>query len=139
VVSRSAEIKDYPVVGALIDSFAQWLKHRRDVAETCNCDPGELDRIAHELGVSRGELDDLVRRGPHAADELPRMMAALNLDAAAVARTEPLLMHDMERICAHCASKRQCREDLDEGTALQNYDEYCGNTLTLRALVGKRH
>ncbi len=135
----TAQTKSFPLVDAVIDSFTQWIRHRREIAETCNCDVQELDRIARDFGVSADDLNEMVRRGPHAADELPQMIEALGLDPDAIARTHALVMYDMERVCAQCKHKQRCREDLEEGTTLQGYDEYCGNALTLESLRGKRH
>lgn len=135
----TAEARAYTVVGTLIDMFASWLKHRREIAETCECDSGELSRIAHDLGVTPDELDTLVRQGAHASDELPRMLQALGIDEATLARTQPLVLRDMERVCAQCAHKRQCDRDLAAGTAAQNYEEYCGNALTIDSLDRKLH
>jgi hypothetical protein len=136
--AMETEMRTYPRVDALIGMFADWLKHRREIAETCNCDARDLERIAQDLGVSGAELDDLIKRGPHAADELPRLMTALQLDPEAVARTQAMVMHDMERVCAHCTHKRRCEEDLGDGLSPQNYDDYCGNALTLQSLGAKK-
>jgi hypothetical protein len=134
MTTQTSELRNYPVVDAVIDIFADWLKHRREIAERCDCDPAQYALIARELGVTVDELDDIVRRGRHAADELPKMMAALNLDAAAIERAQPMVMRDMERVCAQCEHKRRCDADLAAGTAAQEYADYCGNALTLDAL-----
>jgi hypothetical protein len=131
------QMRSYPRVEAFIDMFFDWVKHRREIAETCNCDARDLSRIAHDLGVSPGDLDELVRRGQHAADELPRLMKQLKLDPESIARTQALVMHDMERVCAQCSSKARCDQDLAQGTSQQHYDEYCGNALTLQSLGAK--
>ena len=66
----------------LIDTFAAWLKHRRELNEMRQMDRSDFDRIANDLRVSPGELDTLVRQGPHAADELPYLLRALGIDEA---------------------------------------------------------
>jgi hypothetical protein len=129
-----SEFKNYPVVESVIDLFTRWLERRREIAELCTCDAISREKIAIDLGVSPGELDQLIRRGPHAADELPKMMAAIGLDAKAIARAQPLVMRDLERVCALCERKYQCDRDLAAGTAAQHYKEYCGNAETLAAL-----
>src|SRR5271166_2020082 len=111
------ELKHYPVVESVLDLFARWLQHRRQIAESCTCDATEYARIASDLGVSPGELDELVRRGPSAAEELPKMMAALGLDAQAIARVQPMVVRDLERVCALCEQKKRCDSDLAAGTA----------------------
>jgi hypothetical protein len=96
----TAQEHPYPRVEMLIDIFGDWLKHRRELSEIRQMDRGDFDRIASELRVSPGELDTLVRRGPHAADELPKLLRALGIDQADLARTEPMVLRDMERVCA---------------------------------------
>ena len=129
------QTRQNPVVDSVIDIFARWLKHRREIAESCNCDSQEFAHIARDLNISTGELDQLVRRGAHAADALPKMMAELHIDQRAVARVEPMVMRDLERVCALCAQKRQCARELAAGTAAQHYGDYCPNASTLKSLV----
>ncbi len=130
----TAQEHPYPRVEALIETFADRLKHRRDLSEIRQMDTTEFDRIADDLRVSPGELDTLVRRGPHAADELPKLLKALGISEADLARTEPLVLRDMERVCALCASKHQCDRDLATGTAAEHYEGYCLNAPTIDSL-----
>ena len=44
-----AQTKPYPVVTLLIDTFANWLHHRRELNETRQMDRSDFDRIAGEL------------------------------------------------------------------------------------------
>jgi hypothetical protein len=134
-MTSSTEMRHYPVVEAVIDIFGNWLNHRRDVAQVCDCDDDEFRRIAHDLGVSANDLDGLVRAGPHAADELPKMMAALNLNADDIRRVEPLVMRDMERVCGLCSHKNRCDSELVAGTAAERHNEFCNNALTLDTLI----
>jgi len=126
-----------PLASRLIESFSDWLDHRRKIDELQSFDAGEFDRIAHELGVSASDLGTLVRKGPHAADELPKMLSALGIDAQALARAQPMVYHDMERVCARCVSKGRCDRDLEADTAARHYEEYCANAPTIDALGEK--
>ena len=126
--------KPYPHVDNLISGFADWLKHRRELNEMRQLDRVEFDRIANDLRVSPDDLDELVRHGPHAADELPQMLKALGIDENSLAASQPLLLRDMERVCALCDHKRQCDHDLAEGTAAEHYREYCLNAPTIEQL-----
>ena len=45
----SAESRTYPIVQELIDSFAGWLKHRRELKELRELDRFNFDRIASDL------------------------------------------------------------------------------------------
>src|SRR5260370_9687362 len=118
----TAQSNPYPRVEMLIDAFAGWLKHRRELNEMRQLDTAEFDRIANDLRISPGDLNDLVRQGPHAADELPKLLEALGIDEEALVRAEPMLLRDMERVCALCRHKRQCDRDLAGGTSAEHYN-----------------
>jgi uncharacterized protein YjiS (DUF1127 family) len=86
----TAESKLYPPVQKLVDTFAAWLNHRREFNELHRMDRSDFDRIASDLRVSPSELDELVRHGPAASHELPKLLQALGIDEADLARTQPL-------------------------------------------------
>jgi transcriptional regulator with XRE-family HTH domain len=130
----TAQDHSHPRVEFLINKFGDWLKHRRELNEIRQMDRADFDRIASDLRVSPGELDELVHHGPHAADELPKLLKGLGIDEAALARTEPLVLRDMERVCALCHSKSQCDRDLAAGTSAAHYEGYCLNASTIHDL-----
>jgi transcriptional regulator with XRE-family HTH domain len=130
----TAQDKSYPAVEFLISTFGDWLKHRRELSEIRQMDRSDFDRIASDLRVSPTDLDELVRQGPHAADELPKLLKALGIDEADLARTQPLVLRDMERVCALCQNKRQCDRDLAAGTSAEHYEGYCLNAPTIELL-----
>lgn len=121
----------YPRVQLLIDAFVGWLERFRALSELGQLDREEVQRIAGDLRISPDDLDELVRNGPHAADELPHMLKALGIDEAALARLEPLVLRDMARVCSLCQDKARCRDDLAAGTADKHYEEYCLNAPTI--------
>ena len=124
----------YPVVSRMIDVFGEWLKHRRELREMREIDAANFGQIASDLRMSPADLEALVRQGPHAADELPKMLTALGLDQNDLARTEPLVLRDMERVCSLCIHKRRCDRDLAAGTAAAHYGDYCANAPTIDGL-----
>ena len=63
-----------------------------------------------------------------------RLLKALGIDEADLSRTEPLVLRDMERVCAMCAHKRQCDRDLAAGTSAEHYEGYCLNASTIDSL-----
>ena len=130
----TTQSKPYPRVEYLIDHFAGWLKHRRELNEMRQLDRADFNRIAADLEVSPGDLDELVRRGPHAADELPVLLKALGIDGTALERTQPLVVRDMERVCAMCRHKAQCDRELIAGTAAEHFQGYCANAPTIAGL-----
>ena len=126
--------KPYPVVDLVIETFGDWLKHRRELKEMREMDATSFNQIAGDLRISSADLEALVRQGPHAADELPKMLRALGIDQADLARTEPRVLRDMERVCSMCNHKRQCGHELAAGTAAAHYEEYCANASTIDGL-----
>ena len=118
----------------LTHTFTDWLNHRRELNEMRQLNHDEFDRIAHDLQISPADLNELVNQGPHAADELPKLLAALGINANDLARVEPVVLHDMERVCALCNHKRECDHDLAAGTAAEHYQEYCLNESTIAGL-----
>jgi response regulator of citrate/malate metabolism len=118
----------------LTHTFSEWLNHQRELNEMRQLSAAEFDRVASDLQLSPADLNELVNQGPHAADELPKMLAALGIDADALARVEPVVLHDMERVCALCIHKRECDRDLAAGTAAEHYQEYCLNAPTIADL-----
>ena len=126
--------KPYPVVDLVIETFGDWLKHRRELKEMREMDAANFNQIAGDLRISSADLEALVRQGPHAADELPKMLRALGIDQADLARTETLVLRDMERVCSLCSHKRRCGHELAAGTAAAHYEEYCANAPTIDGL-----
>ena len=120
------------VVERLTNTFSDWLKHRRELSEMHQLTVTDFCRIANDLRLSPADLEELVRHGPHAADELPRLLEALGISAQDVARVEPMVVQDMERVCALCESKRECDRDLASGASAEHYQESVSYThLTL--------
>jgi uncharacterized protein YjiS (DUF1127 family) len=130
----TTQLKPYPVIEKAIDIFSNWLKHRQEIRELRELDSGEFSRIAQELCITPADLEAFVRQGPHAADELPKLLKVLGIDGAALARTQPLMLRDMERVCTLCQQKAQCDQDLGAGTSAQHYAEYCLNAATIDEL-----
>jgi hypothetical protein len=130
----TAQDHSLSVVERLTHTFYEWLKHRRELSEIRHLNAAEFDRIASDLRVSPADLDELVRHGPHAADELPQLLKALGISQQDLARAEPLVLHDMERVCALCEKKRECDHDLAAGTSAEHYQEYCLNAPEIEGL-----
>jgi hypothetical protein len=127
----TAHAKPHPRLEHLIATFAGWLAQRRELNELHQIDRTELDRIAGDLLVSSQALEELVEKGPHAADELTGLLKVLGIDQVALARTQPTILRDMERVCALCQHNRECDQDIETGTAAERYQTYCMNASTI--------
>ena len=76
----------------------------------------------------------LINTFADAADELPLLLKALGIDEAALARTHPLVLRDMERVCTLCRHKARCDMDLADGTSAEYFSSYCPNEPTIKQL-----
>jgi uncharacterized protein YjiS (DUF1127 family) len=135
--AMAARTKTYAIVENAINVFGDWLKHRQEMRELRDMNSGDFVRIARDLCVSPAELDAVVRQGPHASNELPRLLKSLGIDEASLSRTQPVLQRDMVRVCASCRQKARCDHDLDAGTSAQHYAEYCPNAPAIEELDEK--
>ncbi|CAN5488130.1 hypothetical protein BH11PSE4_BH11PSE4_04120 [soil metagenome] len=124
-----------PAEQTLIARLTEWLQRRREIGEMNQLDASEFARIAGEIGVAPQELDLLVRRGPHAADEMPKVLRALGFDEEAIARIQAPQRQDMERACSLCQHKAECGNDLAKGSVAEHYESYCNNTDAIAELA----
>jgi hypothetical protein len=90
--------------------------------------------IARDCGIEPRSLAELIRLGPNAADELPLLMKALNIDPDAVHFEEPSLYRNLRQSCALCVEKDACQHALKDGTASEEYQHFCHNADTLSEL-----
>jgi hypothetical protein len=125
-------------VEPILDAIANWVrKYRQAVGlrgALANCGAEEVARIARDIGVSPDELVFIANKGPHAADELPKLLRALGVDPQKLASDDPVIMRSLQRICISCGHKNQCQHDLAAGTAASHYRDYCPNAMSLDAL-----
>jgi len=133
----------FPGAALVINAVANWVKKYRYAVglrnEFAHCGAEEVIRTAHDLGMGFEEFVSLAREGPHAADQLPRLLRALGVDPAALTSVDPAMMRGLERICITCSHKDQCEHDLSAGTAAQSsYTDYCPNAVALNALFNSR-
>lgn len=133
-----APVQTYPAFKSFVTAFRDWVRHRRLIGQ-CNarlaaCDDSEIERIAHDVGVSANDLRNMAKRGPDAAEQLLERMAALHLDANAIARNRPATMRDLQRLCTNCIDKKRCQRDLVLTPNSPIWHRYCPNADTLDEL-----
>jgi len=134
----SNPVKTYPAAKSFVGAFRDWVRHRRLISQCRQrlalCDNSEIERIAHDVGLSSNELRRMAKLGPDAAKELLERMDALHLDADAVAKNEPATMRDLQRLCSNCLSKKRCQRDLVLTPNSPIWHQYCPNADTLDEL-----
>jgi hypothetical protein len=122
----------------LINRFRRWWLgiSRRDEFRGLN--ESEIVRIAGDVGVSVGELRELSRLGPDAAEQLSRRLQALGWAPEELATARLSEFRDMQRLCALCQSKGQCAQDLSHDPLSADWSSYCPNASAIRALKAAR-
>jgi hypothetical protein len=126
--------KSESIAGRLVGRFSNWIDRLRDASDIRGLSAAEVDSIAHDLRISRAELETRVAHGRQGAEELPRLLKALGIDDVTIARKEPGVLRDMTLVCALCVAKSRCNRELEAGTAAHHHREYCANSYTIDAL-----
>ena len=129
---------EHRTIKPILEAIASWVKKYRHAVglrgEFAHCGAEEVALIARDIGVSPDELIFVANKGPHAADELPKLLRALGVDPQKLNSDDPALMRSLQRICISCGHKDQCQHNLAAGTAVDKYHDYCPNAMSLDAL-----
>jgi hypothetical protein len=138
----AAKHSHYPLLGSLIEAIADFLTrsiHRYKAAqELRNIGPGEVSAIARDLGISQTELKLVARRDAGFPTRLKSMLSLLKIDGRALQETNPILMRDMQKVCAFCQNTHRCSRELRAGSAAAHFPDYCQNSANFDAILVKR-
>jgi len=135
-MTQVAPLEPTGAVERLIARWRAWWQHHDEFR---NFDRSELDRVAGEFGMTGHELETLVAKGPHAADLLYERMHAQGITRADVERIASGLMRDLEKNCACCGDKAECRKDLAQHPHDSAWKAYCPNVVALESLAKAKH
>jgi hypothetical protein len=130
-----ANVSTHTIFGALRDKWQRTLRNHRARVELAACPPGELHRIAQEVGLSEQALRSLDCSHPGPAELMPERLRQLGLDPTFIAQAQAPTYRDLERVCASCKSWRRCARDLANGDVQSGMGGYCLNASTLDALL----
>src|SRR5262245_5342298 len=112
MTSRTDKLPSYPRLEPVLEAIANWVKKYRYAVglrgELARCGPEEVARTARDIGVSPRELVRLAAKGPHAADQLPKLLLALGVDPQKLRLDDPAMMWDLQRLCITCGHKSRC-------------------------------
>lgn len=129
--------KSESIAGRLISRFLDRLGRIRCAFDIRGLSASQVESIAHDLHVSRAELETLVAHGRQGADELSKLLKAVGIDGMAIARKEPGVLRDITLVCALCVAKSRCNLETEAGTAARHHHEYCANSYIIDALKRK--
>jgi bacterioferritin-associated ferredoxin len=118
----------------LRDWLKEWQLNWSAARQLEASDPREIDRVLAEYAITLSDLRRARGCASEQAELLAQMMEALGVDRAAVAKSWPVVMRDLQRVCMWCAHKGRCRRDLEHGEVEGSAPSYCLNRSTLAAL-----
>jgi hypothetical protein len=122
-------------VGERLVHWYQDLRTRiEDENDFLSLDPETRRQLAQDCSINPDTLLKIVRAGPHGADEMERLLAALNIDAKELQAHLPEMFREMQVNCATCKDKGRCRHDLHAGVAQTAFADYCVNADELNTL-----
>ena len=134
----SNRVDEHSPIESIFSAIADWVTRYRQAIglrrELAKCAPEEVAAIARDIGLSTGELESIARKGPNAADELPKLLRALGVDPQKIKADRIGALRDLQRICTSCGHKAQCRHELAAGTAANHYHSYCPNAVPIDEL-----
>ncbi len=137
----STRAPKHPTIETVTNAIADWVNRYRlklgGAGGLGLCGPADVKQMASDLGLSTGELKSLAAKWPDAADPLRKMLVGLGVDPNALAKADPAVMRDLQRLCVACDHKRRCRLELAKGTAAAHFHEFCPNAYTLDALFAQ--
>ena len=118
----------------IVAQFRNWFSRLRQRAELDRFGEAELGILAQDVGLTPSDLRQVTEGNPEADELLPRRIAALGIHADELARAQPDVFRDMQRVCASCQKYGRCVRDLDRGTLGAGWLDYCPNAGTLQQL-----
>ncbi|RDV03285.1 hypothetical protein [Undibacter mobilis] len=118
--------------------FVQWWRGFAAMPLASEVGGVEANKIASEIGVSVPELEAVRHKGAAAAYPMYRRLASLGLDEERIARDEPGVLNDLQRVCSLCADKKQCLHELKADPNDPHWQDYCPNMPTFEALEAEK-
>jgi hypothetical protein len=122
------------------ERFSAWIAERvRKIQEQSELDrmpAAEVARMALDLGLSEGELERLAERDDDQALLLGERLELLGLDLRTLSQQGYL--RDLERTCALCDSKDDCRHDFVARPDSDDWKSYCPNSGVLGDMLARK-
>jgi uncharacterized protein (DUF2336 family) len=83
----------------------------------------------------RGIAQSGAEPSPEAAEQLMQVLRALDIDPAALDKTEPMILRALQLRCVTCKSKAECQDAVTSGRIAEGYQHFCANADSLDALM----
>jgi len=100
--------------------------------------PETLEAIAHDVGLSVGDLEEAMQSDPDSMGRVAKMMAQFHINKGDVAKFAPSTERDIIRLCSQCEHKSRCDHELEAGTAAEHAHEFCLNASAFEECCANR-
>lgn len=120
-------------VARLMSWADRWFHQGPGRGELDALSPYEFARVAHDLGLSAKDLEELAHHPDDERLPLYERLKLLGLDVDELRRSQHL--RDLERTCAVCDVKDTCRHDLADQPQSDAWKAYCGNRTVLEQVA----
>jgi len=114
--------------------LAQWWRDLTAPPLATAVGSDEAVKIASDVRMTVSELEAVRHMGKAAAYPMYKRLASLGLNEEQIARDEPGVLNDLQRVCSLCAEKKQCVHELRADPGDTHWQEYCPNMSTFEAL-----
>ena len=115
--------------------FAEWWRNGAQGSEFGGLPQGEREHMAHDLGLTAGDLERLEGGERDAARLMYQPLKTVGVDLGALGLEGTALLHDLERTCSFCRDRGVCMNDLAERSDDPRWKDYCTNSGTIDALL----
>lgn len=124
--------------GSLLSHALEWWHQVREswqrMHELDGVSDHEIERMAHDLGMSPDELVGIAQQPAGMGLLLDKRLAALHLDPEEIRKLSPILLADLQRTCANCGDKKRCAADFKLNESPEGWQAYCPNARTLETI-----
>ena len=125
---------DTKSVRRLVHWWREWIYRRQTMADLDRCGSAGVERVARDLAMGKADLCILAGKWPASLNFLSRRMEELKLDATEIARVEPDVIRDLQRVCSLCASDLALAESPAERRGLRFVRLHCAQCHAIDAV-----
>jgi hypothetical protein len=126
-------------LGSFLKQLPLWWQNQlaamRALDELHRSPHAEVLRTASDFGATVQRLKSAAARGPLSGQLMEKMARAYGLEPAALRRTDPNSVREMEERCTFFASRFRCAIDLADADGASRAQAYCDNTEMFRTVA----
>jgi len=94
----------------------------------------DVDRVIADIGLTRNEMETLIRNAPRSRTLQQAMLKRLGLEQR-IASLAPDVSRSIERRCATCSQQAECEDWIAHAQPSDGYPRFCPNAETFDAVA----